>query len=285
MKKKQLQILWIGLLLGLSVWICNRFISVELAGLVGSLTVIITIFMMITLHNRSNQHRSNALLKNISPYLLLIVLLFISRTIPPIKDFLTHLFTVTIKSYHFQLSFLYSPGFFLFIVCLFTCILFRLNSASIIDSIKLTINKCYPVLLTTFLYIVVSEMMSEAKMIQLLSLTAAHSFGSLFIFITPLIGATGGFLTGSNTASNTMFIRLQTETAIQIGASPTLLACIQNVSSSLMTMVNPSRVALSCSVCNITTLENNIQIKMAIVSIGTLAIIFIEIIFQLLFLK
>lgn len=285
MKKKQVQILWIGLLLGFSVWICNRFISVELAGLVGSLTVVSTIFIMITLHKRGNQNPSNAFIKNISPYLLLIVLLFVSRTIPPIQSFLSHLLMITIPSYHFQLSFLYSPGFFLFIVCLFSCLLFRLNKTSILDSIKLTINKCYPVLLTTFLYIVVSEMMSEAKMIQLLSLTAANSFGSLFIFITPLIGATGGFLTGSNTASNTMFIRLQTETAVQIGASPTLLACIQNVSSSLMTMVNPSRVALSCSVCKITTLENTIQIKLAMVGLGTLAIIFIEIIIHLLFLQ
>ncbi|WP_211482630.1 MULTISPECIES: serine hydrolase domain-containing protein [unclassified Bacillus (in: firmicutes)] len=35
------------------------------------------------------------------------------------------------------------------------------------------------------------------------------------------------FLTGSNTASNTMFIKLQTQTAVQVGLSPVLLACIQ----------------------------------------------------------
>lgn len=284
MQKKKLRILSIGFILGLSVWICNRFISVELAGLVGSLTVMASIFIMISLQNRNKQYYSNNFIKNISPYLLLIALLFASRTINPIKDFLTSLLTVTIKSYHFQLPFLYSPGFFLFIVCLFTCSLFRLSKSSIFDSIKLTINKCYPVLLTTFLYIVVSEMMAEAKMIQLLSVTAANTFGSLFVFITPLIGATGGFLTGSNTASNTMFIRLQTETAAHIGLSPTILACIQNVSSSFMTMVNPSRVALSCSVCKISTLENTIQRKVALVGLSTLAIIFLEIIFLSLFL-
>lgn len=121
-------------------------------------------------------------------------------------------------------------------------------------------------------------MMSEANMIQTLSFTAAQSFGQFFVFITPLIGATGGFLTGSNTASNTMFIRLQTETAVQTGISPILVACAQNVSSSLMTMVNPSRVALSCSVCKINTLENKIQNKLALVGMGTLTIIFIEIV-------
>lgn len=280
-KKKWLQILWIGLLLGGSVWLCNRFISVELAGLVGALTVIATLFIMISLNNKIH---SNELFKNISPYLLLIFLLFASRTLTPIKDFLIELCTVTIKSYQFQLAVLYSPGFFLLLVCFFSCVLFRLNRATIFDSIQLTIHKCYTVLLTTFLYIVVSNMMSEAKMIQLLAFTAANSFGSFFVFITPLIGATGGFLTGSNTASNTMFIRIQTETAVQIGASPTMLACIQNVSSSLMTMVNPSRIALSCSVCKITTHENMVQRKLALIGLGTLVIIYLEIIIQSLFL-
>jgi len=90
-------------------------------------------------------------------------------------------------------------------------------------------------------------------------------------------GAVGGFLTGSNTASNTMFIRLQTATAQQIGISPLLAASAQNVSSSLMTMVNPSRVALSCSVCHISDLEKNIQKKLTLVGIGTLLILIIEI--------
>lgn len=96
-------------------------------------------------------------------------------------------------------------------------------------------------------------------MIEILSSTAAQSLGQFFIFIAPLIGATGGFLTGSNTAINTMFIKLQTETAVQVGISPILIACTQNVSSSFMTMVNPSRVALSCSACKISTLKNDVQ--------------------------
>ena len=79
-----------------------------------------------------------------------------------------------------------------------------------------------------------------------------------------------------------MFIRLQTETALHIGMSPILVACAQNVSSSLMTMVNPSRVALSCSVCKIRSHENEIQ-KDAFVGIGTLAIILIELLLLFIF--
>ncbi|MFJ7953107.1 L-lactate permease [Lysinibacillus sp. NPDC096418] len=279
LKESIIPVLFIGFLLGFSVWVCNRFASVELAGIFGSLTVIVAIFLLIKLKSNTSTHESQiSFIKNVSPYLLLILLLFTSRIIHHIKDFLSGILNISIEKYNFHLAPLYSPGFFLMLVCIFTLFFFRLNRSAIIDSIKLTLNKCYPVILTTFLYIVVSEIMSEAKMIEILSSTASQSFGQFFVFIAPLIGATGGFLTGSNTASNTMFIRLQTETAIQIGLSPILIACTQNVSSSFMTMVNPSRVALSCSVCKISTLENEIQNKLAFVGIGTITIIFIELI-------
>ncbi|WP_025115228.1 L-lactate permease [Lysinibacillus fusiformis] len=280
LKKRLVTVLFIGFLLGASVWVCNRFVSVELAGLFGSLTVISVIFLMIKkrniTHGTSSQEKESNTIKNITPYLLLIVLLFISRIIIPIKNYLSGTFLLTIEKYNFELSILYSPGFFLCIVCIFTIFFFRLPVSEISESIIATFKKCYPVIITTFLYVVVSEIMSEAKMIQLLSLLAAQSFGQFYVFVSPLIGAIGGFLTGSNTASNSMFIRLQTETALHIGMSPILVACSQNVSSSLMTMVNPSRVALSCSVCKISTNENEIQKSILFVGLGTLTIILIE---------
>lgn len=287
LKKRIFPIIFVGFLLGGSVWFCNRFISVELAGLFGSLTVISVIFFMIKQSNKTygkfKAEKESNFIKNITPYLLLIILLFTSRMIMPLKNFLSNTFILTIEKYNFELSILYSPGFFLFIVCIFTIFYYRLHLSEIRYSVISTFRKCYPVIITTFLYVVVSEIMFEATMIQLLSSLAAQSFGQLYVFVSPLIGATGGFLTGSNTASNTMFIRLQTETALHIGMSPILVACSQNVSSSLMTMVNPSRVALSCSVCKISTHENEIQKKMFFVGLGTLAIILIELLFFLAF--
>ncbi|WP_155591184.1 L-lactate permease [Lysinibacillus cavernae] len=287
LKKRIVTILFVGFLLGASVWLCNRFVSVELAGLFGSLTVISFIFIMIRkrykTYGTTQLAKKSDTIKNITPYLLLIVLLFTSRIVIPLKNYLSSTFTLTIEKYNFELSILYSPGFFLFIVCIFTIFFYRLRALEIRNSVMLTFRKCYPVIITTFLYVVVSEIMSEAKMIQLLSLLAAQSFGQFYVFVSPLVGAIGGFLTGSNTASNTMFIRLQTETALHIGMSPILVACAQNVSSSLMTMVNPSRVALSCSVCKITTHENEIQKKILFVGLGTLAIILMELLLLFIF--
>lgn len=106
-----------GFLLGASVWLCNRFVSVELAGLFGSLAVISVLFLMIKQQNKKTsstskfEKESNSI-KNIMPYLLLIVLLFISRIVIPLKEYLSDTWTLTIEKYNFELSILYSPGFF-----------------------------------------------------------------------------------------------------------------------------------------------------------------------------
>lgn len=284
-KSRIVEIIYFGFILGISVWCCNQFISVELAGLFGSLIVIFSIFMSINIKSMRRGKRNfggfKLFYKSMIPYFLLIVLLFLSRTIQPIENWLMSHFVISLPSFEYRLALLHSPGFFLMVISILTIIYYRLNATAIKDSLRQTLSKCFPVIVTTFLYIVVSEVMTTANMIQLLSSTAAQTFGVFYIFLSPFIGATGGFLTGSNTASNTMFSKLQTQTAVQIGASPVLVASAQNVSSSLMTMVNPSRVALSASVCKITTAENELQKRMAMVGMGTLILIIFELIIYL----
>ncbi|MEJ8545512.1 L-lactate permease [Brevibacillus borstelensis] len=67
------------------------------------------------------------------------------------------------------------------------------------------------------------------------------------VFVSPVIGGMGGFLTGSNTGSNVMFIKLQTQTAAQLGTSPELVAYGQNTASSHSMMDSPSRVLLGAT--------------------------------------
>ena len=294
MVKRLPEIIFISGTLGGAVWLCNKYFSVELAGLFGALSVILVTFILIQFRKITCKNGNGGFdskirkgkydfLLYIAPYLFLIVTLFASRVFYPLQEFLKSVWNIDLPQYNFQLFILYSPGFFLILSCIFTILIFKLKKSDAVESIKLTVKKCNPVILTTFLFITVSELMAEANMIQVLSSFAANSFGEFFVYITPLIGAMGGFLTGSNTASNTMFIRLQTHTAVQIGLPPLLLASAQNVSSSLMTMVNPSRVTLGASICKISNRENEIQKKMALVGAGTLIIILIELAIYLIF--
>ncbi|WLR43233.1 L-lactate permease [Bacillus carboniphilus] len=281
------EVIAIGLLLGIFTWFANHFISVEIAGIFSSLMIILSIFCLITFKNKRNgiyyikdnkKDNMKTFISYISPYILLIFLLFLSRTSSSIKETLKGISNLSLQQYNIDFFLFFSPGFFLIISCIYSISFFKLSKKDILVSSKQTLQKCIPVLLATFFYIFISEMMQTAGMFTVLSILASETMGFVFLFISPLIGAMGGFLTGSNTASNTMFIRLQTETAIHIGLSPVLLATTQNVSSSLMTMVNPSRVTLGASVCKISLQENVIQKKMGLIGLGTLTIIFIELI-------
>ncbi|RPK10820.1 L-lactate permease [Priestia endophytica] len=278
--KRLPEIIFVSLVLSSSILLCNRYISVELAGLFGSFITIIVVFTLIKIRNKTPDISSTeklTFIKNISPYLLLTFVLLTSRMIPSFQENLNSTFNIKMENYDFELPLLYSPGFFLILSCIFVIILFKLSISNILESLTLSVQKCFPVILTTFLFIFISEIMAESGMIHVLSNFAAYSFGAYFIYLSPFIGAVGGFLTGSNTASNTMFIKLQTQTAAKIGSTPLLAACTQNVSSSMITMINPSRVTLSTSVCKVGKHENIIQKKMIFIVAGTLSVLALEI--------
>ena len=270
--KRWREIVGYGLVLGVAVLGCNIWISVELAGIFGSFVLMGTIFMRI---RKSSKIEIRSFIYFLIPYILLIVLLFCSRAIPTVQQFLMEQGTWTVEAFQYSFTTFYSPGFFLIVISVFTMFLYKLDVKQISASARQTWEKCMPILLTAFLYICVAELMTAANMITILSTTIASLIGPSFLYISPIIGAMGGFLTGSNTASNTMLIRLQTETANYVGINKVHVAAAQNVSSSFSTMINPSKIAPSCSVCHISNKENVVQMKMLKIGGGTIGFIMI----------
>ena len=62
---------------------------------------------------------------------------------------------------------------------------------------------------------------------------------------------------------------------VYVGINKVHVVVAQNVSSSFSTMINPSKIALSCSVCNISNKENVVQMKMLKIGGGTIGFIII----------
>lgn len=110
-------------------------------------------------------------------------------------------------------------------------------------------------------------------MIATLASSTGAFFGNSFLLISPLIGGIGGFLTGSNTGSNAMFIKLQIQTAEQVRLSSDLIAFTQNASSSHATMASPSRVMLGSALCGIQSQENQLLKIISLIVLGSLLLI------------
>lgn len=111
-------------------------------------------------------------------------------------------------------------------------------------------RQVYPAALATMGFIAMSSVMEGAGMTNFLAVHIAALVGSWFIIASPLIGAIGGFMSGSNSAANAMFSHFQSIMAEQLHHPALLYATAQNVSASNMTMASPARIALAASIAN-----------------------------------
>jgi lactate permease len=265
-----------------SVWLFSTYISVELAGVLGSMVAIGVEWLFI----RGSVSKTNAMDRSgdrvfkigkaVSPYLILTLILLMTRLVSPVESFLSTHAVLDLPGYSFRLPVMYSPGFPILITCLFTIFMFNIGRLTVLKAVRSTVAQWWPVTLSTFLFVSMSQVMLDSGMTSTLAHAAALLFGSAFVAISPLIGGMGGFLTGSNAAANAMFIQLQMQTAHQLGLSPELLASGQNTSASHMTMASPTRVLLSRTVCGISSETRLLKQSMLIAS-GSLLIILMEI--------
>jgi lactate permease len=104
----------------------------------------------------------------------------------------------------------------------------------------------------------------------------AQATGRLYGAISPVLAALGGALTGSNAASNALFMPLQVEAARGLGISEELTAAVQNVAGSHASLLAPQRVVLAATAAGILGREGEIMRTAALpvgVSVVVLALL------------
>lgn len=89
--------------------------------------------------------------------------------------------------------------------------------------------------------------MQHAGMTQLLAQALSTSTGPLFPFLSPIIGALGAFMTGSNTNSNVVFGQLQLETATALGLSVAVILAAQTAGGAIGSLFAPAKVIVGAS--------------------------------------
>jgi len=68
-------------------------------------------------------------------------------------------------------------------------------------------------------------------------------------------------MTGSNTNSNVMFGSLQAETALALGISPLIIACIQSIGGSLGSAIAPAKVLIGSTLVGLAGKEGEVMRK------------------------
>lgn len=275
------------ILFSVSIYLSSAYVSVELAGILSSIVTITFGFLLIYMTEKQgkefySEHAAAAekeipIMKIVSPYLFLTICILLSRLVPSLHSMLQSYAVLDLPAYSYKLELLYSPGFWLGMTCLFTMLFFRIPFNIIKQSFSQTVKQWIPFAITTTMFIAISELMGAAGMHTLLAEAAGNTFGTLFVFVAPFIGAIGGFLTGSNAGSNAMFINLQMQTAQNVGLPWQYVTTLQNTASSVATIACPSRITLGAYLCNIPFRENELLKKTTLMILGAVLIVVVEV--------
>lgn len=198
-----------------------------------------------------------------APYLLLIVLIMAVELIPfigeplaalrfglPFPAFETGYGVVTKATENYsEFSPLTQPGTFLLLSSAIAFWYFRSRGyirPGRIDEIAVdTIKTSAPTIMAVLVFIPLALVLQGSGMVlELAGGIAKVASGPVYAFLSPLIGAFGGFLTGSNMSSNILFGPLQSQAAQTLSINRVIVLAAQTAGASIGASIAISSVLL-----------------------------------------
>jgi lactate permease len=187
-----------------------------------------------------------ALWRVLTPYVVLVTLLLLTRLLLPLRDWLEVHALLSLPAINLHFAILYSPGMLLLLAACSTLPLLHINGNEAKRTLAKTWKQFFPGAVAILCFLCVSQVMSESGMTTTLGSTAAQ-LGSNYAWIAPWLGALGGWLTGSNAGGNAMFALLQKAVSTRIGLPLLAVMAAQNGAGSVATMVSPARLILAAA--------------------------------------
>ncbi|MDD6784694.1 MAG: L-lactate permease, partial [Eggerthellales bacterium] len=102
------------------------------------------------------------------------------------------------------------------------------------------------------------KVMSYSGMVGDIATVLVAVAGAAYPLIAPVIGALGGFVTGSGTSTSVLFGGLQAQTAAQLGLSPSWIAAANIMGAGIGKMVCPQSIAVGAGAAGMQGRESEI---------------------------
>lgn len=220
--------LWLGVLA------VNTLVGTPLAGVLGSLFAIGTMLARARLAGSLENAVPDRLLREASPYLILVAGLLIARVI---EAALPNISGPVIEI-------LGSPATWLLVASAAAPALQGLPQIQAKHRLTESFKQWRPIALTTLLFLALGVLLASTGMSRALAEAGAR-LGPAYPAIAPWIGAFGGFLTGSNTGASAMFAASQAQAAEAIGYPVLTITAFQNVGASLAIMAAIPKVMMA----------------------------------------
>ena len=210
-----------------------------------------------------------------TPYLVVAVLLVLSRTVDPLTEFLTtgwRVYTAEnilgVEGISQALQFLYLPGFLFILTCVVTYALHRMRGPQIAESWKVAAGQLAGAAVALLFALPLVRVFinsgadyNESGMTSMpltLAEGAAAIAGGAWPAYAPWIGALGAFVAGSNTVSNLMFSLFQFSTAEQIGVRPETVVATQAVGGAAGNMITVHNIVAASATVGLVGREGDL---------------------------
>lgn len=245
-----------------------------------------------------NHADSLSLFESLFPYIVLLVMTVICLVIKPVNTILGSFkigfsFPETSTGYGFTNPYeeSYSPispfthaGVLL---CVSSVVSFyyyqsrnKLKSGDRLVIIKKTLHKVKSSVLSVTMMLMMSKVMTGSGQIEILAQGTAITLKNIYLLFVPFVGMLGSFITGSNMASNILFGRFQTATAVSLGYDICTVLGGQTAGAAIGNIISPSNIVLGCSAVGIIGKEGKIIRYTFPISVMATAVIGLILIFS-----
>ena len=163
------------------------------------------------------------------------------------------------------------PGLPLLLSCAFAALTLGHRPDEAGRAVRRTAAQWLPTAGAVLTFVIAGEVVAGSGAAALLA-AQAQAAGRLYAAVSPVLAALGGALTGSNAASNALFMPLQVEAARGLGVPEGLTAAVQNVAGSHASLLAPQRVVLAATAAGIVGREGEI-VRTAIVPVAVSVVV------------
>lgn len=240
-KRRGFEAILLGLVAGTGTLLSSLLLVPELSGALGGLAAT-GVFIA---GRKPRLSGLNLPVKEIVPYIFLLTVLMVANGPAFLEEWLESSVVLA------------GPGFALFLSAAFAALLLGLDAKRAGASIRRTFWQWLPTAGAVVTFVLAGQVVADSGAAEALA-AGAVDFGSLYPLAAPVVGFLGGMLTGSNAASNALFMPLQIEAARSLGSPEVLVAAVQNVAGSHASMLAPQRIVLAATAVGILGREGEV---------------------------
>ncbi|MCT8398128.1 L-lactate permease [Weissella cibaria] len=226
------------------------------------------------------QHASShmSLLTAWSPYLIVVVLLLLSRTIGWLKHFMTNAIDfgwvniLGIKGISSDWPVLYSPGFILTLAAAIALLVQARTLKPFVPAAKSVLASMVGTGVTLMVTLIMVQVFSNSgtngmslpSMPTYIAKTVSQHMAGVWVFVAPFLGELGAFITGSATVSTLTFSPIQADVAANAHLAKPIILALQVIGAAAGNMICVHNIVAASAVVGLAGQEGAILRKTAI---------------------